>query len=143
MLRFIGAGAVAALALLAQSTWQPADAHITVQINRSSQTMSVTIDGVPRYTWRVSTGRRGLGTPGGVFHPQMMARRWFSSKYHNSPMPHSIFFRGGIAIHGTYEVSQLGNPVSHGCVRLDPGNAALLFGLVAREGKSATTIVVQ
>ena len=36
----------------------------------------------------------------------------------------------------------LGRPVSHGCVRLDPGNAAILFGLVEREGPGNTTIVV-
>ena len=47
-----------------------------------------------------------------------------------------------IAIHGTYEISGLGRPVSHGCVRLDPGNAAILFGLVEREGRGNTTIVV-
>jgi lipoprotein-anchoring transpeptidase ErfK/SrfK len=57
-------------------------------------------------------------------------------------MPHSIFFRGGIAIHGTYETAGLGRPVSHGCVRLQPANAAALFGLVEHEGLGATTIVV-
>jgi lipoprotein-anchoring transpeptidase ErfK/SrfK len=106
------------------------------------QTMQVVVDGVPRYDWRVSTGRRGLPTPGGVYHPQRLAARWFSRKYHNSPMPHSIFFRGGIAIHGTYETAWLGRPVSHGCVRLQPANAAALFGLVEHEGMGATTIVV-
>ena len=67
---------------------------------------------------------------------------WFSRKYYNSPMPHSIFFYGGFAIHGSYEISHLGRPASHGCVRLDPGNAAILFGLVQREGMGATTIVI-
>jgi lipoprotein-anchoring transpeptidase ErfK/SrfK len=57
-------------------------------------------------------------------------------------MPHSIFFHGGYAIHGTYEIRGLGHPVSHGCVRLDPGNAAILFGLVERQGSDNTTIVV-
>ena len=104
--------------------------------------MSVIIDGAPRYRWRVSTGRPGLGTPGGTYHPQRLAQRWFSKKYDNSPMPHSIFFIGGIAIHGTYETAGLGRPVSHGCVRLNPANAALLFGLVQREGMGATTIMV-
>jgi lipoprotein-anchoring transpeptidase ErfK/SrfK len=48
----------------------------------------------------------------------------------------------GFAIHGSYEISHLGRPASHGCVRLDPGNAAILFGLVQREGMAATTIVI-
>ncbi|HEY5067538.1 MAG TPA: L,D-transpeptidase [Xanthobacteraceae bacterium] len=119
-----------------------ASAAIVVRVARATQTMRVVVDGVPRYDWRVSTGRRGLPTPGGVYHPQRLAARWFSRKYHNSPMPHSIFFRGGIAIHGTYETAWLGRPVSHGCVRLQPANAAALFGLVEHEGMGATTIVV-
>jgi lipoprotein-anchoring transpeptidase ErfK/SrfK len=95
-----------------------ASAAIVVDINRAAQRMAVTVDGAPRYNWRVSTARRGYITP------------------------HSIFFYGGFAIHGSYEISHLGRPASHGCVRLDPGNAAILFGLVQREGMAATTIVI-
>jgi lipoprotein-anchoring transpeptidase ErfK/SrfK len=119
-----------------------AKADIVVQIDRAQQQMDVIVDGEPRYTWRVSTARPGYITPPGTYHPQMLAARWFSRVYDNAPMPHSIFFYGGYAIHGTYEISELGHPVSHGCVRLDPGNAAILFDLVAREGSRNTTIVV-
>jgi len=119
-----------------------AEAAVVVTIDRSSQTMEVAVDGMPRYRWRVSTARHGYITPAGTYHPQMMARRWFSRLYYNSPMPHSIFFHGGYAIHGTYEISRLGGPASHGCVRLDPDNAATLFELVERQGMSHTTIVV-
>ena len=107
-----------------------------------SQRMSVVVDGVPRYNWRISTARAGYITPPGSYHPEMLARRWFSKRYYNSPMPHSIFFYRGYAIHGTYEISRLGGPASHGCVRLDPGNAAILFDLVERQGMGRTTIVV-
>ena len=134
--------ALAAFALIWCSLGSRAEASIMVHIDRSSQRMSVSVDGVPRYNWRVSTARAGYVTPPGTYHPQMMARRWFSKKYYNSPMPHSIFFYGGFAIHGTYEISRLGGPASHGCVRLDPSNAATLFNLVEREGTSATTIVI-
>jgi lipoprotein-anchoring transpeptidase ErfK/SrfK len=133
------AGLAAAVMMLATA---PARAGVVVHIDKYSQRMDVSIDGYQRYSWPVSTGRSGYGTPSGVFRPQMMARRWFSRKYYNSPMPHSIFFYGGFAIHGSYEISHLGRPASHGCVRLDPGNAAILFGLVQREGMSATTIVI-
>ena len=119
-----------------------ADAAVVVNIDRSVQRMSVTVDGMPRYNWRVSTARSGYITPPGTYHPEMLARHWFSRKYYNSPMPHSIFFYGGFAIHGSYEISHLGRPASHGCVRLDPGNAAILFSLVQREGVDATTIVI-
>ncbi|MGO9327661.1 MAG: L,D-transpeptidase [Steroidobacteraceae bacterium] len=46
-------------------------------------------------------------------------------------------------MHGSYEISRLGGPASHGCVRLHPAAAAILFGLVQREGIRNTTIVVQ
>jgi lipoprotein-anchoring transpeptidase ErfK/SrfK len=141
MRHLLSAGAVAALLVFSFAA-DRAKAAVVVQIDRSSQVMEVAVDGAPRYEWRVSTGRPGLATPAGTFHPQMLARRWFSSKYHNSPMPHSIFFHGGVAIHGTYETAYLGRAVSHGCVRLQPANATILFDLVQREGMSATTIVV-
>ena len=133
---------LSALGFVMLATGEPAAASIVVHVDRSNQRMAVIVDGEPRYTWRVSTARRGYITPPGTYHPQRLAVRWFSSKYDNSPMPHSIFFHGGYAIHGTYEISGLGRPVSHGCVRLDPGNAAILFGLVERQGSDNTTIVV-
>jgi hypothetical protein len=104
--------------------------------------MSVSVDGVPRYRFAVSTGRAGYGTPNGTYHPQRLAASWFSKLYYNSPMPHSIFFSGGYAIHGSYEINRLGGPASHGCIRLHPANAATLFALVKSEGMAATTIVV-
>jgi len=133
---------LAAFAVILFGAASRAEASIVVHIDRGSQRMYVSVDGAPRYNWRVSTARAGYITPPGTYHPQMLARIWYSKKYYNSPMPHSIFFYGGFAIHGTYEISRLGGPASHGCVRLDPGNAAILYGLVEREGKGATTIVI-
>lgn len=118
----------------------PARASVDVQIDKSSQRMRVIVDGAIRYGWPVSTGRSGYGTPSGVFRPQSMARHWFSRKYYNSPMPYSIFFHHGFAIHGTTELRRLGGPASHGCVRLHPSHAAILFALVQREGPRHTRI---
>lgn len=131
-------------AMLLASVFVPAaaaEAQVVVHISKASQRMSVSVDGAQRYVWRVSTGKGGFGTPNGVFRPQMLARSWFSRKYYNSPMPYSIFFHGGYAIHGTNYLSQLGGPASHGCVRLHPSNAAVLFGLVQRH-RGNTRIVV-
>jgi lipoprotein-anchoring transpeptidase ErfK/SrfK len=141
MSRLLCAGTMAALLIFSSAADRVA-AEILVQIDRSTQTMEVTVDGAPRYNWAVSTGRPGLATPAGIFHAQRLAVTWFSRKYDNSPMPHSIFFHGGFAIHGTYETAYLGRPVSHGCVRLLPANASVLFGLVQEEGAGVTTIVV-
>lgn len=111
-----------------------AQATVRVHINIDTQTMSVTSGGGDSYEWPVSTARAGYSTPRGTFRPQRMLVVAFSAKYHNSPMPHSIFFTGGYAIHGSYAVGSLGRPASHGCVRLAPDNAATLFSLVRQEG---------
>ena len=134
--------ALAAAFVMSVLAMAPARADVMVHIDKSSQRMSVSVDGAPRYSWPVSTGRSGYGTPSGVFHPQMMARRWFSKRYYNSPMPHSIFFYYGFAIHGTYDIHRLGGPASHGCVRLHPSHAATLYALVGRNGRGNTRIVI-
>ncbi|HEY7242814.1 MAG TPA: L,D-transpeptidase [Xanthobacteraceae bacterium] len=130
--------AAAMLCLIASGV----DARVLIAVDKSSQRMTVFVDGAPRYQFVVSTGRAGYGTPNGTYSPQRLERTWFSREYYNSPMPHSIFFHGGYAIHGSYEISRLGGPASHGCIRLHPQNAATLFALVRQQGVGATTIVV-
>jgi len=132
-----------AAAIMWSFLWVPsALADVVVHIDKSAQRMSVSVNGQPRYNWPISTGRNGYGTPSGVFRPQMMARRWFSRKYYNSPMPHSIFFYHGFAIHGTTDIRRLGGRASHGCVRLHPSNAATLYALVERNGRGNTRIEI-
>src|SRR5262245_4669864 len=118
-------------------------AGLLVHIDKLHQRMTVSVDGETRHRWPVSTGRPGFGTPNGTFAPQRLARRWFSRQYYNSPMPYSIFFHGGYAIHGSMAIRELGGPASHGCVRLHPIHAATLFGLVQRHGSENTSIVVE
>ena len=119
-----------------------ASASVTVQISNSAQRMRVYIDGGLTYAWPVSTARRGYRTPAGSYRVQRMERMWYSRKYHMSPMPYSVFFRGGYAVHGTGYVKQLGRPASHGCVRLATGNAAMFYSLVRQVGPGNTRIVV-
>ncbi len=118
-------------------------ASLTVRIHKGTQTMAVYVGRRLAHRWRVSTGRRGYRTPSGSYRPFRLERMWHSRKYHMSPMPHSVFFRGGYAIHGTYETRRLGRPASHGCVRLAPRNAARLFSLVRRHGARNTRIVIR
>jgi len=118
-----------------------AQASVVITVDKSAQRLSVSVDGFPRYEWPVSTARMGYETPNGTYRPEWLARKWFSSKYDWSPMPYSIFFHGGYAIHGSYEISRLGRPASHGCIRLHPENAAVLFRLV-QENMKDTRIVI-
>lgn len=117
-------------------------ADLVARIDVSSQTMTVKKHGRVLYTWRVSTARKGYITPRGTYRPQRMHRMWYSRKYHMSPMPYSIFFRGGYAIHGTNAVRRLGRPASHGCVRLKTPNAARFYAMVKDVGPANTRIVV-
>lgn len=118
-------------------------ARVVATVDLSSQRMYVSVGGKRAYTWAVSTGKRGYRTPTGSYRPTRMYRKYFSRKYHGSPMPNSIFFRGGYAIHGTGYTKSLGRPASHGCVRLAPGNARKLYNLVKRYGRGNTRIRIR
>jgi hypothetical protein len=134
----IGAALIAVVAL-----GGAAKADILISINKFSQRMVVTVDGVKRYNWAVSTGKPGYSTPSGSFRPFRLEKVYFSKEWDDAPMPNAIFFTSrGHAIHGTYSTRWLGSPVSHGCVRLAPGNAATLYSMVQREGLGHTRVVI-
>ncbi|MDP1730550.1 MAG: L,D-transpeptidase [Devosia sp.] len=118
-------------------------ADILVVIDIKTQTMQVRVDGVTKYRWDVSTGRKGYSTPAGRYQPIRMHKKWYSRKYDNAPMPNAIFFHRGYAIHGTTEIKRLGRVASHGCVRLHPDNAATLFALVKQMGTENTVIRIK
>lgn len=127
-------GIFGSLLLLCGFFWlAPAEATVRIEIDLTTQTMHVE-SSRGSYSWPVSTARAGYVTPTGSFAPVGMQRMHYSRKYDMSPMPYSIFFDGGLAIHGSYETAALGLPVSHGCVRIAPGNAALLYQMVQEEG---------
>lgn len=119
-----------------------ASAAVEARIDVKTQKMQVLVDGVQTYEWRVSTARKGYVTPKGDYKPQDMYKKYYSHKYHNSPMPYAIFYNGGYAVHGTNAVASLGKPASHGCVRLDTENAAKFYALVTEHGKANTRIVI-
>ena len=120
-----------------------ARADILINIDKSSQHMTVAVDGTQRYDWPVSTGRPGYDTPDGDFKPNRMDADHFSQEWDNAPMPHAIFIDlKGHAIHGFFDVKHLGLPVSHGCIRLSPDHAATLFDLVKQQTMANTKVVI-
>lgn len=125
---------------------QADEVHVVVDLSEQSMQVVRSRVGEGRtetYTWPVSTGRPGFETRTGTFQPTWLDADHKSSLYEDAPMPHSIFFHGHEAIHGTNWVSRLGRPASHGCVRLHPTYAAFLFAMVQEVGKSHTWITVQ
>jgi len=115
---------------------------LVARINVSTQTMTVSRQGQVLYKWHVSTARKGYVTPRGTYRPQRLHKMWYSRKYEMSPMPWSVFYHGGYAIHGTNAVRRLGTPASHGCVRLHTANAAKFYALVKQVGPANTRIIV-
>jgi hypothetical protein len=122
----------------APSAW----AGMDVRVDLSTQRMTVSENGRVKHVWTVSSGRPGFRTPTGSYRPQRLARMHYSQTYDLAPMPHSIFFHGGYAIHGTGEVRRLGRTASHGCIRLPNARAAELFRLVQAHGAGKTRIVI-
>lgn len=116
---------------------------VTAIVDKTDQTMVVLVDDVPMYTWAVSTGKQYGWTNSGTFKVQSMKVEHYSTRYNNAWMPHSIFFDGHIATHGTTEVAKLGQMASKGCVRLHPDNAKTLFNLVLEHGRQNATFIVQ
>ena len=127
----------------ASTTTNPGRPTILITIDKATQKMTVAVDGAERYRWPVSTGKFGYSTPSGTYTPTSMNEVWYSKQWDNAPMPHAIFFmKDGHAIHGSYEVKHLGNAVSHGCVRIAPKNATILYDLVKKTGMENTQVVL-
>jgi hypothetical protein len=62
------AATVAVLTLLGQA----AHAELLIQVDKSSQRMTVTVNGEHLYDWPVTTGGSGYDTPSGTFKPFRM-----------------------------------------------------------------------
>jgi lipoprotein-anchoring transpeptidase ErfK/SrfK len=117
--------------------------QVVARVDLSEQRMVVSVDGRAAFEWKVSTAGKGYVTPTGSWKPTRMHAMWYSKKYDNAPMPHSVFFTGGYAIHATNAVKRLGTPASHGCVRLAPEHASDFYRLVQVFGPHNTQIVIE
>jgi lipoprotein-anchoring transpeptidase ErfK/SrfK len=96
-------------------------------VDLSAQRAVVYRNGVPIAASTVSTGRKGRGTPIGIFtilQKQVVHR---SRTYDDAPMPfmQRLTWKG-VAMHAGHVASY---PASHGCIRLPRGFAKLLYGV--------------
>lgn len=121
---------------------KPVPPSLIARVNLTTQTMQIVVHGKSLHSWKISSGRDGYLTPVGNFKPDWMSKMWYSKQYDNAPMPHAVFFKGGAAIHATNSIGSLGQPASHGCVRLAPANAETFYKLVTRHGLTMTRVVV-
>jgi L,D-transpeptidase catalytic domain len=134
---------VIALTIFITTPLARVDAAVLVTIDKSTQRMTVEVDKTLRWIWPVSTGQLGHDTPSGRYTAFRMEADHFSKEWDDAPMPHSIFFSPtGHAIHRYLNTRRIGSPASHGCVRLEPANAAKLYALVEQQGLPNTKVVV-
>lgn len=95
-------------------------------VNVATQRAVLFRNGVPIGATTVSTGRPGHSTPTGVFTILQKQAEHYSSIYDSAPMPYMQRLTWqGVALHAG---NLPGYPASHGCVRLPPGFAKLLYG---------------
>jgi hypothetical protein len=113
--------------------WAPAIAPrgpVTMIISLATQRAYVYRNGVPIGVSTVSTGSPGHETPTGIFVILQKAVTHHSNRYSNAPMPFMQRLTwSGIAMHAG---NLPGYPASHGCIRLPPKFAKLLFGITIR-----------
>ncbi|AHE53583.1 hypothetical protein NX02_09310 [Sphingomonas sanxanigenens DSM 19645 = NX02] len=84
-------------------------------------------NGVPIGVSTVSTGKPGHETPTGLFTILQKDIDHKSNLYDDAPMPYMQRLTwGGVALHGG---NLPGYPASHGCIRLPPGFAKLLYSV--------------
>ena len=133
----------AALFFKSKTLLDPLKPSLKIIVDKSQQRIFVYRDLEHLFTFKSSTARRGYYTVTGTFSPLSLERMHYSRKYHNSPMPWSVFFHGGFAIHGTESIRRLGTPASHGCVRTHPVSAKRIFGLIKKYGRKNTKIIVR
>jgi lipoprotein-anchoring transpeptidase ErfK/SrfK len=104
--------------------------------------MEVVVDGVKKYSWQVSTGKEGWRTRPGSYTPFALTPFYYSKRW-NTPLSYLISIgEDGTAIHGTTQTDRVGWPASHGCIRLNTKNAAILYHLVEAYGMWSTQIIV-
>ena len=105
-------------------------------VNISTQRALLFRNGVPIGASTVSTGRPGHSTPTGIFTILQKQIEHYSSVYDSAPMPYMQRLTWqGVALHAG---KLPGYPASHGCIRLPPQFAKLLYA----ETKVGMTVVV-
>ncbi|MET9882222.1 L,D-transpeptidase family protein [Streptomyces sp. NPDC006430] len=100
-------------------------------ISKESRTLAWMIDGKIISTMDVRFGSENTPTREGQFKVEWKAKDWTSTIYH-TPMPYSMFFSQGQAVHYSADFAARGYAgASHGCVNVrDKGKLAALFDQV-------------
>jgi lipoprotein-anchoring transpeptidase ErfK/SrfK len=81
------------------------------------------------YAVKISSGKSSTPTRTGTFAIQTKYRvaRMAGPDYDVPDVPYTMYYDGGMAIHGAYWHNLFGTPVSHGCTNVAVNHAKWLF----------------
>jgi len=116
--------------------------RVVARVSITDQTVRVHPEGRLLHAWAVSTATAGKITPTAVHRPEGLSRHHKSRPCDNAPLSFAICRDGDHAIHGTARIGHLGKPASHGCVRLDPHDAEILFAMVKVAGMDGLRVKI-
>ncbi len=105
-----------------------------VDVNLSTQTLTLLEGGTPVFTCLVSSGKSGYSTPTGDYSIYAKDRVAAMSSaqnavefYYIADVPYVMWFNGNYSIHGAYWHNDFGNVRSHGCVNVSVASGEFIF----------------
>jgi lipoprotein-anchoring transpeptidase ErfK/SrfK len=104
-----------------------------VDVNLSTQTLTAFEGDTAVFSTLISSGRSPWPTVTGQFRiwlryeSQTMDGTRLGYDYYLTGVPYVMYFYQDYALHGTYWHNNFGQPMSHGCVNMETGDAEWLF----------------
>ncbi len=130
-LRISGAGSVAEVVQEAAAAAPVANygGAKWIEVNLSTQTLTAWEGDVAVLSSIISSGVSATPTVTGRFqvYNKLTSQHMYGPGYSLPGVPSVMYFYGAYAIHGAYWHNNFGNPMSHGCVNMNLGDAAVLF----------------
>jgi lipoprotein-anchoring transpeptidase ErfK/SrfK len=112
---------------LAYQPQSPAEKWIEVDLSDQKVTAWEGNQAVMHFT--ASTGLPNTPTRVGQYriYQKYTTTRMIGPGYDLPNVPFTMYYDGGYALHGAYWHNNFGEPMSHGCVNLSPGESEALF----------------
>lgn len=104
--------------------------HLSILVDLPHQRATLSRDGTPLLTTKISSGKKQKPTPPGIYVVTQKYPEWRSTLYHNASMP--FFLRLSCGPVGLHQGVVSDHPASHGCVRLPEAMAKKFYAMVPR-----------
>ncbi len=116
-------------ATIATGATAPADGYRWIEVNLTSQTLTAWQGDVAVMHTYISAGLPATPTVTGRFKvgTKYSSQRMTGPGYDLPGVPWVMYFYSGYAIHGAYWHNNFGQPMSHGCVNMNSGEAQMLY----------------